>query len=167
MAHILVLCEARKVWKDAFIQDLTERRYPYEMMDGGLGSIQPQVREVQLLDIVVPETSIPYVMADLSPFVDLNSPSKRMAWLAGKLIRTIGRLKPIYSIPRTKYSKIKFIGPLINYIYVFWKKIEPEKYKPTEEVRARWVNIMPLGWFADKKDPNSTNRLLPKGGEWI
>jgi len=167
MAHVLCLAEARKIWKDAFLQDLSERRYPYEQMTGELGLIQPQVRELMILDVVVPETSISFLMADLSPFIDLNSPSKRKAWLAGTLIRSIAGLKPIYSIPRTKYSKIKYIGPLINLIYVFWKKIEPEKYKPTEAVRANWVNIMPLGWFEDKKDPNSTNTRLPKGGEWL
>lgn len=146
MAHVPILVEARKIWMDLFIKDLTERTYPYKTKSGQMGFGQVNVREIKLLDISIAEESIPYLMADLAPFAVSNphmapSPLKSKAWLLAKAIRVLTGLKPL------SYD-----------------------YEPSEALRHSWVNVIPIGWKEDLYDPEGTFPTLPwnkRGGELL
>jgi len=171
MAHVFVLVEARKLWMDIFLGDLTKRRYPYPMMNGKMGLMQPNIREVKLLDISVPEASMPYLLSDLSPFIDSSSASKKHAALMGKMLRILGRLKPIYPTLRTKYYRVRVIGKALDFIIRLFRPIKHKRYRPSGDIRNKWVNVMVLGWREDPKDPRPQTKaawpFIPKGGELV
>ena len=100
MAHVFGFAEARKTWLDVFLDDLSERRYPYTMNTGQVGWIQPNVREIKLLDVSVPEECIPQLMSDLSPFASPNmslaSGSKAKAMQLAKGLRIAGGFKSLF-----------------------------------------------------------------------
>jgi len=167
MAHVFVLAEARECWMNAFIIDLTERRYQFRMANGKLGFIQPNIREVKLFDISVPEQCVPSLMADLSPFAKDTSRLRGLANLFAKLLRKVVRLRDIYD---TYHSpKEGYFTKLKNYIFESLKlkeKPKQEEYQPTFEIRKRWVNIIPIGWAEDKFVPDADERpTYPAGRE--
>ncbi len=149
MAHAFVLVEGRKLWLDLFIEDLTERRYAHQMADGTLGAIQPNVREVKLLDISIPEQCLPSLMSDLAPYAKDTSRLRGLANTFANTIRKVTKLHSIYD----SYPFEPWHVSLKNYILEFLKlKKKPKliEYKPTFEVRHKWVNIISVGWSEDK-----------------
>ena len=173
MAHVFVLVEAREHYMDLFIQDMTERRYPSKRLDGQWSGVQPNLREIKLFDISVPEETIPYLMSDLAPYATpeknaLDSPMKKLATFLMKGVREFAGLYPIYPEPDTKWKKIPIVGKFLNKVARTFSKWEPkEEYKASGEVRHQWVNVMPVGWKEDQKDPKSTMFWLPTGGELV
>jgi len=130
MAHLFVIVEGREVWMKKFLSDLTNRRYPMKTKRG-IVHFEPNVREVKLLDISVPEDSLPYLLRDLAPFIDSNSPIKRkVKWLA-RLLRLLFGVKPVVGC-----------------------------YEPSEEVRGDWINKVVIGWKKDKFDSRTGMELI-------
>lgn len=151
MAHVLVFAEGRETWYNLFVNDLTERRYMHKMANGGLAAIQPNVREVHLLDISVPEQCIPSLMADLSPYAKDTSRFRGLANLFANLLRKTFRLHSIYDT--YPFCNEPWHIRIKNYVLESFRlKPKPKvlEYKPTFEVRHKWVNIIPVGWFEDK-----------------
>lgn len=104
MAHVFVLLEAREVWMQTFLNDLLERRYPYQMTNGNVGLIQPNPREIKLFDISLPKECIPLLMGDLAPFAHkaprTDSPLKDKAGMVAGVIREAGGLKPFNDLTK-------------------------------------------------------------------
>ena len=183
MAHVFVLAEARKVWMDLFIKDLTDRRYAANSMGGGCGNYQPNIREVKLFDISVPEQNIPQLLSDLAPFArerSTKSPAKRQANMIARAIRLMAGFHPIYEAEEpvdTRWIKVPKIGKLLNKIANIF--IEPklvEEYHSSGEIRRAWANVIPIGWKEDPAEPIEEGKnspyfnMLPKtkrGGELL
>lgn len=168
MAHVFVLAEGRELWMDLFLSDLLKRRYPYKMNNGMLGYIQPNPREVKLFDISVPEQCIPSLMSDLASGYANND--TKLRGVAHRISGTIRELAGLHSI--------NTLPPIIE--LTFWKKVkklvlmvlgrwEEERidYQPTHEVRCKWLNIIPMGWKEDHKNPEDTRAMLPYGSELL
>jgi len=170
MAHVLVLVEGRETWMNVFLNDLLKRRYPYTMMNGQMGMIQPNPREVKLFDISIPEESISFLMEDLAPFAGSHgesSVSKTKAKLLADVLGFSAGLNPIGLNKKTRFYSLPVIGKVIDRFLRYFKPAKFKGFKPSNEVRKQWVNIMPIGWKEDPKDPNSPIVNLPKGGELI
>lgn len=142
MAHVFVGVEARKIWMDRFRTDLERRRYPYESIKGGTSFVQPNVREVKLFDITLPEDCMPYLMQDLQPVMLPASGKKKLIL---KIVRLFTRL----------------IGRFTGFRTV------TGDFEPSGQVQAHWINKIVLGWMKDDFEPHTKRNMLPKGGELI
>ena len=145
MAHTIVVVEGPKTWYDLFLYDLENRQYTYKATHGRIGIIGPMVREIHMLDITVPEQNLEDLLADLAPFVGsepYNSKSKTSAAFLQKAVWIGAKLSSFFK--GAKLHKIPHV-------------------KPTEELRIRPLNIMPLFWFEDGVVPPGT-MILPKKG---
>jgi len=145
MAHVLTIVEGPKTWYDLFLYDLENRQYTYRATHGRMGIIGPSVREIHILDIAVPEQNLEDLLADLAPFVGsepYNSKSKKSAAFLQKAVWIGGKLSSFFK--GTKLHKIPYVNP-------------------TEELRVRPLNILPLFWFEDDVALDK-NMILPKKG---
>ena len=176
MAHVFVAIEARELWMDTFLNDLLKRRYPHKLLNGRIGWTQPNPREIRMFDITVPEACIPTLMSDLAPFMQSNpglrSPKKDFASVVVKVLRIGSGLNSFYPEKKTWLVKIPKIGKWLDRgVRIILKEKPPAKeYEHSGETRHQWVNVLPIGWTTDEKDPNSKMGYLPKvegGGELV
>lgn len=134
MAHTLIVVEGRKMWMDAFIDDLTERRYHWvtKATDKKTGKkkplvieTMPNVREVKLLDISLPESAIPYLLDDLAPF--WNESDTEKSFLKSKAVWIANLFRLFAGLRRINYDPT-----------------------PSGEVRNKFINVVPIGWREDR-----------------
>jgi hypothetical protein len=144
MAHVVTAVEGPQIWYDAFLYDLENRQYTYRGTSGLVGIIGPNIREIHLLDITVPEQNLPDLLSDLAPYVDARTSQKKSAlfvqkglWLAGKLSNFFKGVK-LKTVPNAKASG---------------------------NVRRRALNIMPLFWFEDPECLDGDAILPLKNGK--
>ena len=116
------------MWYELFLQDLEAQQYTYKATHNQIGIIGPMLREIHLLDITVPEQNLKDLLADLAPYTTANSKQKTSAVLVKKAIWLAGTVSALF-----KGSKLKPI---------------PDA-KPSDNVRKKALNIMPLFWFED------------------
>jgi len=139
MAHVFVFVEGRQVWFDLFLNDLNKRRYEYSRVDGGTGFIQPNAREIHLMDITLPKGSIPQLMSDLSPLayraINTESSQKDAAEKLAKGLRVAGGFRAIY--PELDEPVLVRDIPLI----------EPSLLKIVKKLEKIFI----LGWFVKRK----------------
>jgi hypothetical protein len=168
MAHVFVVIEGRELWVNLFLEDLLKRRYSYPMMNGMTGYIEPNPREIRLFDITIPEASVPQLMSDLAPFSKNTSLLRGKAYFLRKLVLMFGKLKPVDEELYPFEWKSKIGKKLAMFLFKkgigIWKEIP---YKSTYEVRHKWLNIIPIGYGEDHKEPNTGLVCSPKGGELI
>ncbi len=109
-----------------------------------MGIIGPMVREIRLLDITVPEQNLKDLLADLGPYVNpAGSKQKTSALFIKKVIWLIGKVSTLF-----KGANLKAIPDV----------------KPSNNLRRRALNIMPLFWFEDDVEPNPGLVLPIKDG---
>ena len=139
MVHVFVFVEGRKTWFDLFLSDLNKRRYEYRTINGGTSFIQPNSREIHLMDISIPKDAVPQLLSDLAPFAyrmdDTVSDQKDKAEMLAKGIRVAGGFKPIYP----EFDKPVFVKDIIV--------IEPNVLKLVKRIER----ILVLGWFVKRK----------------
>lgn len=174
MAHVFAFVEGRKTWFDLFLNDLNKRRYEYSCIDGNRRFIQPNAREIHLMNISVPKDAVPQLLSDLSPFayraVNTVSEQKDAAAKLAKALRVMGGFRAIYPEfdKPTKWVKVPFVGKYLDKVARFFREDKPfEEYKPSGELRHKWINVIPIGIKDDWCHPESEVKGLPKGGELI
>lgn len=128
MAHVLTLVEGPDIWYKIFLYDLENRQYTYKGTHNQIGIIGPNIREIHILDISVPEQNLEDLLSDLAPFTYDSSKQKKSAVFMRKAIWLMGKLSSFF-----KGVKLKKIPGV----------------EPSENVRRKALNIMPLFWFED------------------
>ena len=166
MAHVFLLVEGRELWMDIFLNDLLKKRYFYKRGDGQSGYIQPNPREIKIFDVSLNEQCIPALMNDLTPFANNTTKLRGKAHILSETLRNVAGLHSIYDLPPFPDKKTALKNRILELFRL--KKAEvKDEYKPTFDVRKRWVNIIPVGWAEDKKVGSAERPLYPVGGELV
>lgn len=113
MTHHFVLMESQPKYLNQFVQYLLSRQYPttYPNHPGYLST--PNVKEVKLFDIVVPESCSSALLTDLAPYNQGDALIKKRLGMGVKLFQKAAGLQGV------EPNNINIHGEWRNYLNVF------------------------------------------------
>ena len=112
IVHCFVLMESQRKYLDDYTTWLLDRKYPTTFPNQSGLIMQPNVREVRLYDISIPEGSFNFLLSDLSPYNQGAGNIKGKLQFGTKLMQKALGLSPVQP------SKTNPLGDWRSYINV-------------------------------------------------